>query len=132
MDISKRRVIMSAFVKTQFRYYPLVWMYHSRANQGNRLHERCLRIIYSHKASAFETLLEKDSSVSFHNRNLQLLANEMCKANKGLSPLIITDLFEKKRHLRHYSQFTIPTVNSVYHGTESVSFLGLNLGHFTR
>ena len=69
MNISKRRILMNAFFKSQFSYCPLVWMCHSRANNGkiNRLHERCLRIIYSDKQSSFETLLEKDGSVSVHN-----------------------------------------------------------------
>ena len=48
--------------------------------------------------------------------------------SKGLSPPILTELFEKKNkhqnNLRRNRQFTIPAVNSVYHGTESVSFLG--------
>ena len=69
MNISKRRILMIAFFKSQFSYCPLVWMCHSRANNGkiNRLHERCLRIIYSDKQSSFEMLLEKDGSVSVHN-----------------------------------------------------------------
>ena len=60
---------MNAFFKSQFSYFPLVWMCHSHANNGkiNRLHERCLRIIYSDKQSLFETLLEKDGSVFVHN-----------------------------------------------------------------
>ena len=50
----------------------------------------------------------------------------MYKATKGLPPPIITELFYKKNDhqykLRHNSQFTISSVNSVYHGTERVSF----------
>ena len=62
-------------------------MCHSRANNNkiNRLHERCLRIVFSDKQSSFETLLEKDSSVSIHNRNLQILATEMYKIKNNLS-----------------------------------------------
>ena len=52
----------------------------------------------------------------------------MYKASKGLSPPIITELFEKQNehqyNLRHNYQFPIPIVNFVYYGTESVSFLG--------
>ena len=33
----------------------------------NRLHERCLRIIYNDEQSSFKMLLEKDSSVSIHD-----------------------------------------------------------------
>ena len=65
---------------------------HSPANNGkiNRLHERCLRIMYSDKPSSFETLLEKDGSVSVHNRNPQIFATEMYKIKNELSPLIAT------------------------------------------
>ena len=65
---------------------------HSRANNGkiNRLHERCLRIMYSDKPLSFETLLEKDGSVSVHNRNPQIIATEMYKIKNELSPLIAT------------------------------------------
>ena len=60
---------MNAFFKSQFGYCPLVWMCHNRANNSkiNRLHESCLQIIHSDKQSLFETLLEKDGSVSIHN-----------------------------------------------------------------
>ena len=62
MNISKRRILMNVFFKSQFSYCPIVRMCHSCPNSGkiNRLHERCLRIIYSNKQSSFETLLEKD------------------------------------------------------------------------
>ena len=87
---------MNAFFKSQFSYCPLAWMCHSRANHSkiNRLGERCLRIIYSDKTSSFEALLEKEGPVSIHNRNFQLVATGMYKASKGLSPPIITELFE--------------------------------------
>ena len=121
---------MNAFFKSQFSYCPLVWMCHSRANNSkiNRLHERCLRIIYSDKKSSFEQLLEKDKSVSIHTRNLQFLATEMYKVKEGLSPSIVTELFEHRDeqhyHLRNNAEFTIPTIRTVYHGSESISFLG--------
>ena len=51
MSIAKKSILMNAFFKSQFSYCPLVWMCHSHANNSkiNRLHERCLRIIYSDK-----------------------------------------------------------------------------------
>ena len=105
-------------------------MCHSCANNGkiNRLYERCLRIIYFDKQSLFETLLEKDGSVSVHNRNLQILATKMCKAKNGLSPLIVRKPFEQrnKQHynLRNNSQFTISPLRTVHHGSESILLLG--------
>ena len=89
---------MNAFFKSQFSYCPLARMCHSHANNGkiNRLQERCFRIIYSDKQSSFETLLEKDGSVSIHNQNLQILSTEMYKIKNDLSPIIVAELFEQR------------------------------------
>ena len=130
INISKRRILMNAFFKLQFSYCPLVWMCHSRANNGkiNRLHERCLQIIYSDKQSSFEMLLEKVVSISVQSQNLHTLATETDKIKNDLSPLIVTKLFEQNNEqhydLRKNSQFTIPPIRTVYHGSESISFLG--------
>ena len=80
---------MNAFFKSQFSYCPLVWMYHSRANNGkiNKLNEHSLQVIYSDKQSSFEKLLEKDGSVAVHNRYLQILATEINKIKNDLSLL---------------------------------------------
>ena len=86
MNLSKRKILMNAFFNSQFSYCPLIWMCHSRIinKKINRLHERCLRMIYCDKQSSFEELLEKDSSVSIHERNIQILATEMYKVSKGM------------------------------------------------
>ena len=116
MNVSKKRILMNAFFKSQFSYCPLIWMCHSRANNNkiNRLHERCLHIVFSDKQSSFETLLEKDSSISIHNRNLQILATEMYKIKNNLSPPIIADLFEQRNeqhyNLRNRAQFSLPAI----------------------
>ena len=105
-----------------------MWHSHTKNGKINRLHECCLQKIYSNKQSSFETLLEKDGSVSVHNRNLQILATEMYKIKNNLPPLIVTELF-KQRNEQHYdlrknSQFTLHPIRTVYHGSESISFLG--------
>ena len=105
-------------------------MCHSRTNNRkiNRLHERCLRIIYNDKQSSFIKSLEKDNSVSIYQRNLQILAIEMFKVSNGLPPVLMNNIFklrdEQTYNLRKLSQFCRPKVNSVLNGTERVSFLG--------
>ena len=51
MGIAKKRILMNACFISQFSYFSLVWMFHSRTNniKINRLHERCLRIVYNDK-----------------------------------------------------------------------------------
>ena len=62
LGTDKLRLLMRAFVTSQFQYCPLVWMFHSRKmnNKINRLHERALRIAYKDYTSSFVSLLEKD------------------------------------------------------------------------
>ena len=78
-------------------------MCHNHANNSkiNKLHKCCLQIIYSGKQLSFERLLEKDGSVSVHNRILQILATEVYKIKNDLSTLIVTELF-KQRNEQHY------------------------------
>ena len=125
---------MNAFLTTQFSYCPLIWMCHSHLNNRkiNRFHERCLRIIYNDKQSLFDELLNKDSSVSIHIRILQKLAIEMFKFYEGLSPPIMDNVFRLRTNnlynLRQVSEFSRPIVKTVYHGSESISYLGPKYG----
>ena len=86
-------------------------MCHSRIinKKINILHESCLRIFFCDKQSSFEELLEKDSSVYIHVRNIQILATGMYKVSQGTSPPQITELFarrnEKPYNLRHNAEF---------------------------
>ena len=97
-------------------------------NKINRLHERCLRIIYNDKRSSSNALLEKGGSVSIHERNIKILATEMFKVSTNLVPPQMQETFKLKDqphyNLRYNSLFFRPLVKSVYKGTEILSFLG--------
>ena len=58
MDFAKRRLLVNAFFYSQFNYCQLVWMCHNRTSNSkiNRLHERCLCLIYNDKKSSFKAL----------------------------------------------------------------------------
>ena len=88
IDLPKRRILMNAFSNAQFKYCPSIWMFHSRSlnSKNNRLHERCLRMIYNDKQSNFEDLLVRDNSVSLHYRNIQSLVIKMYMVASGMSP----------------------------------------------
>ena len=53
------------------------------------IHERCLRIAHNNKKSSIEERLERYGSVSIHHENVKLLASEMFKVFKGISPQIV-------------------------------------------
>ena len=73
MDLPKRKVLIKAFITSQFSYCPLIWMLHSRtiSNCINNIHERVLRLAYEDNQSSFKELIEKDLYVTVHHRNLQ-------------------------------------------------------------
>ena len=79
----------------QFNYCQLIWMCHNRTNDNkiNRLHERCLHLLYNDKKSSFHDLLERDSSASIHHRNLRALPTEMYRIYNGMAPEIVTEIF---------------------------------------
>ena len=120
---------MKSFITSQFVYCSLVWMFHSRSlnDNMNSIHERALRTVYGDKTSTFQQLLEKDNSVSIHHRNVQILATEMFKISKNLSSEIVKEIFQERiasYNLRSNNSFTSHRVDSIYHCTESLSFLG--------
>ena len=100
ISISKRKLVMNFFFISQFNYCPLVQMCHSRLmnNKINRLHEKCLCIVYSEKTSSFKELLDKDGSVTIQARNLQVLATEMFKIYRNLSPNVVAEIFCVRRN----------------------------------
>ena len=70
-------------------------MLHSRTinNRINKIHERAVRLTYKGKKSSFKQLLEKDHSVTVHNKNLQVLVTEIFKVKNNLAPNIMKDVF---------------------------------------
>ena len=70
-------------------------MFHSRKlnTKINRLHEYCVRIVYSDKRSFFGELLETDNSFKMHHRNIQVLAPKLYKIVNRPSPKIMEKVF---------------------------------------
>ena len=66
MTIERRRMLMKAFIESQFSYCPLVWMYCNRScnNRINQLYERALRIFHNDNVSSFEVYY-RESQLTF-------------------------------------------------------------------
>ena len=118
MSTNQTQLLMRSFILSQFSYYPLIWMYHSRKmnNQVSKLHECPLRLVYNNKNPSFRELLEKDNSVTIHERNIQVLLTE-----------IMTEIFKFKDHsydLRKNNCLERRVIKSCKYGSETVSNLG--------
>ena len=129
METKKLRMIMKAFIESQFSYCPLIWMFHSRElnNRINRIHERALRVAYKDNKSSFEELLIQDQSFTTHERNIQRLAIELFKVKNELSPSFMSKVFPASMNLvnlRNMPSFQTSNIKSVYKGSETISFRG--------
>ena len=108
-------------------------MFHSRKlnNKINRLHKRCLRVVYNDSSSTFERLLTKDNSVSIHDRNLQVLATEMFKVYTEQGPDILQDVFpinsQPEYNVRNKTHFATRPIRTVHFGDNSLTYLGAKL-----
>ena len=56
MSLDKRKMLLKAFIESQFSYCPLIWMFHSRTlnNKISRLQEKALRTSYSDFKAKFD------------------------------------------------------------------------------
>ena len=75
MTADQKKCIFSSFIKSQFTYCSLLWMFCTRHSIGriNSIHERCLRLIEQNFASDFEVLLENANEKQVHQKCIKLL-----------------------------------------------------------
>ena len=129
MSKDKLRIIMRAFITSQFNYAPLTWMFHSRTlnNKINRLHERALRLVCDDENLTFKELLDRDDSMTVHHKNIQKLTIEMFKIKNNLSPPLMKDIFKENTNiydLRDRRCWEPRNVRTVHFGTETISYRG--------
>ena len=94
MAFDKTKIIMKTFITSQFSYYLLVWIFHSKrlSKKINALHEEALRNTCGDKMSTLNEMLEKDNSVSIHHKNVQALATEISKISNNISPTTLSNI----------------------------------------
>ena len=85
------------------------------------LSERYLTIIYNDQQSSFTELLNKGNSGSIYIRNIQRLTIEMFRFYNELLPPLMSNMFKLKAENSYNVRLRI---TNVYHGTESISYLG--------
>lgn len=109
----------------------------------NRLHERALRIAYKDYESSFYELLEKDCTVTIHQRNLRALAIEMYKISHNLCPMFMNEMvteaslpyntrsttkvevdYNGKCESDKKLNYKVPAIKTVSYGNESFRYLG--------
>ena len=81
MSTGKLKILMKAFIDSQFGYCTIIWMFHNRKLNAkiNRLHERALKIVYKDHSLTYDELLVKDNSFTRHEENCKSLQQKCTK-----------------------------------------------------
>ena len=89
-------------------------MRHSRKinTQINMLHERRLGIVYNDKRSPFRELLERDDSVTIHQRNIQILLTKIFLISKRIHMIWGREIAYRGKLLYHVS-LVVKTVSDI-------------------
>ena len=130
LPYNKRRILMNAFVMSQFAPSPLIGMFCDITlnSKINALHYRALKLVYCDNESSFEEL-----SITVHRRNIHYLAIEIFKVKLGIAPTSMNDIFQTRaipnegvvRSLRSQTEFyNYKNPKTVYCGTETLRSLG--------
>ena len=104
-------------------------MFHGRQinDKINKLHESALRIVYDDTITSFEELLVKDKTFTIHHQNIQSLAIEIYNAMNNLPGGNLSEFFVRNNdnyNLRSRSELTVPSINTVFKGQNSISYFG--------
>ena len=70
MNQNKRRMLEKVFMISQFSFWLLVWMFHSRTTKSrvNEIHERTLKLVHDDSPYlSFDKLAVKAKSFSIHH-----------------------------------------------------------------
>ena len=129
MNSNRLRILMRAFVLSQFQYCQLAWMFHSSHLNAkiNKIHERALRSAYKDHVSSFDILLERDKSVTIHTKNLQTLMIEIFKTQNNMNPSFMNEIFRERvnmHNLRNNNELVLPRIKTVNFGSESIRYRG--------
>ena len=86
LDFDNLGILFKTFFEPQFKYCPLMWVFHSRNtnNKINKLNERALRLVYDDYTSTFEEL--------FIELFIKILFIKRYKVHNNFSQTIFGDL----------------------------------------
>ena len=79
LTVKKARILVNAFINSQFNYAPLIWLFSSKItiNKILKILYRTLQVLYSEYHKSYEELLQNNNDISIHQKHLRILALEV-------------------------------------------------------
>ena len=100
----------------------------------NRIHERSLRTGYNDTSSTFQEFLQRNTSVSIHHKNIQILTTEVFKVVNNICPPIMKTFFdfrENRYSIRKFQEMRQQKVRTVLYGLETALYRAPKLWSLT-
>ena len=112
---NQRKLLLKAFIASQFPYAPAVCMFHSYKQNHHIycIHEKALRAVYKDHNSSFDEPLEKGNSCKIMAESIKNCnSNSYVKTN--LAPEIMKEVFETAKGLYALRNENYPkTLNNI-------------------
>ena len=120
----QRKTLLNSFIKSQFSYCPLIWMFTSKGlnKEINRIHEKSPKLVLNDHRSTLDEMLDTLNEKTIQQQCIDRLLTEVYKFLNGYSPDIMNDVFHLRQNtynLRNFHAFAtaVPrnncTLNSV-------------------
>ena len=105
----QRNILIDSYIKSQFNYCPLVWMFCSRSSirKINQIHERTLRLKLNNYCDTFTELISISNETTIHQRCINFLMVEVYKVLNGHTPEIMKEIFTIQRNIYNLRSFNI-------------------------
>ena len=125
--IEIRRTLFKAFIESQFKYHPHVWMFHGRQTNHkiNRLHESFLRICIMAMSQLFRAFYVKIINIQFIFQTFSLRQKKIDKTLNNLSGETFEELFTQgpdSYSVRLKQKLIIPKVSTILKGKYSLRY----------
>ena len=132
MSSEQKKLIISSFIKSQFSYCPLIWMFCSRTSMSklNNIHKKSLRLVTKNYDSNFNELLESSHKLSIHKTCINYLMIEVYKYLHELSPELMTDILTLRKNpynIRNIRLFGSQNPRSVRFRVDAIEFCASQL-----
>ena len=99
--------MLNSFIKSQFSYGPLIWMFTSKGRNKkiNRIHQESLRLVLNDHQSTLDEMLDTLNEKKIYQQCVDRLLNEVYKFLNGYSPDIMNDVFHLRQNTYNLPNF---------------------------
>ena len=122
----QKNTLFKSFIKGQFSYCPLSWMFCSRSSNNliNKIHEKALSLSSEINDIPFNELNYINHEVSIHNKSIEIRLIEVYKNLNGLSPPLMLGIFTTRENiynLRNFRELHCEKKKTIRYDTDSVT-----------